>query len=68
MKYIAEQFCFPFENEFFVGDTVVVTPTNEDDFDKFIGKATKVITQDENGKDRAPLLVVDNVDIGDKNE
>ena len=67
-KYIAEQFFFPFANSFFVGDVVVVTPTHEDDFSQFVAKVTKVITKDENNQDCSPLLVVDNVDVGNNKE
>ena len=37
MKYLAEQFTFPFEKEFLVGDRVIVTPNHDDTFKKFYG-------------------------------
>jgi hypothetical protein len=51
-----------------VGDTVVVEPTQEDDFEKFIGKVTKVITETMDGEPRRTLLLVDNTEVGSKHD
>lgn len=37
MKHEAEQFTFPFQKQFYLGDRVIVTPWHDDTFSKFYG-------------------------------
>lgn len=42
MKFEAEQFTFPFQKQFYLGDRVIVTPWHDDTFKQFYGVVQNV--------------------------